>query len=89
MNFAKPENLLGRADALKALGFRPDGSLLFGMIAGDSNGDGKIDESDMVSTWDDRDYEGYSPRDINLNGIILTSDLNIAWNNRGRKTYVP
>ncbi len=89
MNFTKPENLLGRADALKALGFRPDGSLLFGMIAGDSNGDGRIDESDNISTWDDRDYEGYSPRDINLNGIILTSDLNIAWNNRGRKTYVP
>ncbi|TAL66875.1 MAG: hypothetical protein EPN82_16590 [Bacteroidetes bacterium] len=89
VDFTDPQILLGRANAVKPLGKKTDGSLLFGMIAGDVNNDGIIDNNDFVLTWDDRDYEGYLTKDINLSGIVNTRDLNFSWNNRGRSTLVP
>jgi len=87
VDFTKPENLLGRFGALKPIDFNLNGSLLFGMISGDVNGDGIIDDTDFISTWEDRDYEGYFRKDLNMNGIITTKDLNFAWNNRGKKSW--
>lgn len=88
-DFTSPGNLMGRNNALKAVGFDPNGSVLWGMIAGDVNGDGYIDSGDLVKSWDDRDYEGYFSSDINMSGIINTRDLNFSWNNRGKSTFVP
>lgn len=89
LDFTKPEILMGRIDALKPLTVRDDGSLLFGMVSGDINGDGVVNDTDFITTWEDRDYEGYFRRDLNMNGIITTKDLNLTWNNRGRKSYLP
>ena len=90
IDFSKPEILLGRENSLKILGLNSDGSLLFGMIAGDINGDGVIDEKDLVSTWEDRDYENsYKTTDVNLSGFFNTRDFNYVWNNKGRKTALP
>ena len=89
VDFTDPNILLGRANAVKPIGKKPDGSILWGMIAGDVNHDGVIDSNDQILTWDDRDFEGYLTRDINLSGIINTRDLNYSWNNRGRTTLVP
>src|SRR3989339_31512 len=89
VDFTDPQILLGRANAVKPIGKRTDGSILFAMIAGDVNNDGIIDNNDHVLTWDDRDYEGYLTKDINLSGIVNTRDLNFSWNNRGRATLVP
>ncbi|MBI5326378.1 MAG: hypothetical protein HZB41_14075 [Ignavibacteriae bacterium] len=89
VDFTDPQILLGRANAVKPIGKRQDGSILFGMIAGDVNNDGIIDNNDFVLTWDDRDFEGYFTKDINLSGIVNTRDLNFSWNNRGRATLVP
>jgi hypothetical protein len=89
VNFSDPNVLLGRTNAVKPIAKKPDGSILFGMIAGDVNHDGVIDSKDQILTWDDRDFEGYLTSDINLSGIINTRDLNYSWNNRGRATLVP
>lgn len=89
VDFTDPQILLGRASAVKPIGKRNDGSILFAMIAGDVNNDGIIDGNDQILTWDDRDYEGYMTKDINLSGIVNTRDLNFSWNNRGRATLVP
>ncbi|MCL5991656.1 MAG: hypothetical protein M1419_06090 [Bacteroidetes bacterium] len=89
VDFTDPQILLGRASAVKPIGKRTDGSILFAMIAGDVNNDGIIDNNDHVLTWDDRDYEGYLTKDINMSGFVNTRDLNFSWNNRGRATLVP
>ena len=89
LDFSKPENLLGRENSLRILGFKSDGSLLFGLIAGDINGDGIIDDSDLIGSWEDRDYEDlYKATDINMSGFFNTRDFNFVWNNRGRRSAV-
>ncbi|MGA2296224.1 MAG: hypothetical protein ABSG15_01600 [FCB group bacterium] len=89
VDFSDPNILLGRTNAVKPIGLKIDGSVLFGLIAGDTNGDGKIDAADQLNAWNDRDYEGYLISDINMSGIINTRDFNYVWNNRGRVTLVP
>jgi hypothetical protein len=89
IDFTKPEILLGRTSAAKPIGFNADGSLLFGMYAGDVNADGVIDFNDLIITWDQRDIEGYLIPDVNLSGIVTTKDFNFPWNNRGIKSTVP
>jgi len=90
IDFSRPELLLGRENALRIMGLNSDGSLLFGMIAGDINGDGIIDDKDLVSTWEDRDYENeYRTTDVSMSGFFNTRDFNFVWNNKGRKTFVP
>lgn len=73
----------------------------FGMIAGDTNGDGLVDDNDYdqlpTSSWQARDTEGYpsdgnanrANADTDLNGIVNTKDVNVNWNNRGKQTQVP
>jgi len=88
LDFTKPELVMGRENALKPLARTPQG-LLFGMPAGDINGDGVIDLLDQIGIWIERDFEGYFVWDTNLDGIITTRDLNFSINNRNRKTFVP
>lgn len=88
IDFTNPQILFGRANAVKPLGY-DNGSLLFGMIAGDINQDGVINDIDYELTWKARDIEGYFLGDFNMNGIITTKDLNVTWNNRNRSSLVP
>ncbi len=67
-----------------------DNSIIYGMIAGDINADGNINDDDFLSIWEYRDFMGYiRPEDIRMNGIVTTRDYNISWNNRGRVSLVP
>lgn len=88
LDFSKPELVMGRENALRPLAKTPSG-LIFGLPAGDINGDGVIDLYDQIGIWTERDFEGYFIWDTNLDGIITTRDLNFSINNRGRKTFVP
>lgn len=88
IDFTNPQILFGRANAVKPLGY-DNGSLLFGMIAGDINQDGVINDIDYELTWKARDIEGYFLGDFNMNGIITTKDFNVTWNNRNRSSLVP
>lgn len=88
VDFTKPELVMGRENALKPLARTPKG-LLFGLPAGDINGDGVIDLLDQIGIWIERDFGGYLVWDTNLDGIITTRDLNYSINNRNRKTFVP
>ncbi|MFA6571509.1 MAG: hypothetical protein WCT77_09765, partial [Bacteroidota bacterium] len=89
IDFANTNILFGRTNAVKPIALDTSGSVLWGMIAGDTNADGKIDSNDQLNTWNDRDFEGYLVPDINMSGIINTRDFNFVWNNRGRETLVP
>lgn len=88
IDFTKPELVMGRENALRPLSKSPTG-LVFGIPAGDVNGDGTIDIFDQINIWTERDFEGYYIWDINLDGIITTRDLNYSINNRGRKSFLP
>ncbi len=80
----------------QAYGSTPMSSLsggVFGMIAGDSNGDGSIDATDKNTSWrmENGTVWGYSKwSDFNLNGGIDIEDLNLYWRkNNGMSTQVP
>ncbi|MCX7909086.1 MAG: hypothetical protein N2560_06180 [Ignavibacteria bacterium] len=88
IDFTKPELVMGRENALRPLAKTPEG-LVFGLPAGDVNGDGVVDIFDQIGVWTERDFEGYYIWDTNLDGIITTRDLNYSINNRGRKTFLP
>lgn len=90
VDFTNPEILLGRTNALRAMAKNEDNSIIYGMIAGDINADGNINDDDFLSIWEYRDFMGYiRPEDIRMNGIVTTRDYNISWNNRGRVSLVP
>lgn len=85
--------LLGGANAAKLVDVSMAGSQTFAMIAGDTNGDGKVDRNDYdvleTSSWQQRNAEGYNNADTDLNTVVTTKDANVNWNNRGRETLVP
>ncbi len=85
--------LLGGSNAAKLVDMSMAGSQTFAMIAGDTNGDGKVDRDDYdglaTSSWQQRNAEGYSNADTDLNTVVTTKDANVNWNNRGRETLVP
>lgn len=91
VNLSDERVVLGGADALRALARRPDNSIIYGMIGGDYNSDGVVDQRDYDRIWSWRDYEGYWNEDTDLSGIVTTRDYNLSWNNAnmGRKTLVP
>ncbi|MBS1561307.1 MAG: hypothetical protein JSS89_06855 [Bacteroidetes bacterium] len=80
-------NVFGGASGMKLLGTR-GGAKFFGMVAGAVSDDDDILRNDVDLVWSNRDFEGYSIFDTDLDGIISTKDLNISWNNRGRSSVV-
>ncbi len=67
------------------------GNGIFVMIAGDSNGDGIIDEADKSSLWQYQAGEsGYLNSDLNLDGQSNNRDKNEYWFiNNGKTSYLP
>ena len=66
-----------------------DGS--FGMIAGDGNGNGQVQNNDSESIWQpDNGQSGYKNADFNLNGQVQNNDSESFWKpNNGKGTQVP
>lgn len=61
------------------------------MIAGDSNGDGTVDNNDVSETWQPETGEsGYLSSDLNLDGESNNIDKNDLWLiNSGKVSYLP
>jgi hypothetical protein len=89
IDLTSPSIVLGGANALKTIDGNNNSNYIYGMIAGDYNGDGIIDASDYTTIWNNRDIEGYFNEDTDLQGIVTTRDFNVSWNNRDKKTAVP
>ncbi|MDD3124947.1 MAG: hypothetical protein PHV24_03845, partial [Candidatus Kapabacteria bacterium] len=88
-DFTKSENVYGKDGALKLIDMT-GGFLLYGMVAGDVNGDNIIDETDYRLTWENRDLQyRWSRYDINMSGYVNTKDINFPWNNLERTAKVP
>jgi hypothetical protein len=64
---------------------------IWGMISGDGNQDGIINENDKSEMWNpDSGLEGYSPADYDLNGNVDNKDKNQAWFiNFNKISYIP
>jgi len=62
---------------------------IYGMYAGDANGNGIINAADRNLVIINTGYSGYFGFDLNLNGINNAADRNIVIQNTGRATYVP
>ncbi len=88
-DFTNSTNVYGKEGSLRPLEVF-DGFLLYGMVAGDVNGDNKIDDVDYRLTWENRDLQyKWSRYDINMSGYVNTKDINFPWNNRGRSANIP
>ncbi|MCX7929547.1 MAG: hypothetical protein N2663_02360 [Chlorobi bacterium] len=92
VRLSTPTLVSGSAAALKPIDYTPTDGVIFGMVAGDVNGDGAVDINDRTdydAIWNGCVEEGYLNRDTDLSGIVTTRDANKTWNNRGRTTNVP
>lgn len=87
-DFTLGTDIFGGASAMKLLGTE-NGRRLFGMVAGQTSGDDDVLRIDQNLVWDNRDLEGYSIFDTDMDGIISTKDWNLSWNNRERSSAVP
>ncbi len=67
------------------------GNGVYVMIAGDSNGDGIIDDSDRTATWQsETGKSGYLSSDLNLDGQSNNTDKNDLWYiNDGKGSFLP
>ena len=70
------------------------GGSKYGMIAGDANGDGTINATDLNNYWIPQNGTTYNylttTSDFNLDGTINATDLNSFWiPNNGKSTQVP
>ncbi len=97
MDFSVASFVKAGAGSLKKLGKNDDGSLIWGMIAGDINrrsesqgiNDADFDEIiPQLNLWSQGAFEGYLNGDIDMNGIITTKDYNKSFNNRDRTSPV-
>lgn len=88
-DFTKPATVYGKEGSLRPLDIK-GGFILYGMVAGDVNGDNKIDETDYKLTWENRDMQFIRTQyDINMSGYVNTRDINFPWNNRNRSANIP
>jgi C1A family cysteine protease len=64
---------------------------IYGMIAGDAEANGTIDDSDILNTWKNQAGEkGYKQADFNLNKEVSNADKNNYWLlNEGAEKQVP
>ena len=71
------DNVFSEANAVKELEADPD---IYGMYAGDANGDGRIRSSDKNDYWRPQLLtSGYKSGDFNLDGKVRSSDKNDYW----------
>ena len=64
---------------------------VWGMIAGDADGDGQVQNTDKNVEWRSQvGQSGYKEADFNLNGQVQNDDKNLVWRyNVGRGSQVP
>jgi len=64
---------------------------IWGMMTGDGNSDGHVDDLDNSGTWKTQaGKSGYLNGDYNLNTQVDNTDKNMLWiPNRGKNTQVP
>ncbi len=62
---------------------------VWGMIAGDANGDGGVSGPDYTSYQNAQGNEGYDVSDFNLDGGVSGPDYTLYQNNQGSETKVP
>lgn len=63
---------------------------VWGMMSGDGNADGEVDNKDKDDVWEpDEAATGYLPGDFNLDGIVDSNDLNYWDPNGGKASGVP
>lgn len=87
LDFSNPNIVSGGFSALKPvelIGTR----YVYGLVAGDTDGNGIVNELDYTRVWNERDNENYLNSDSQMNGIVNTLDFNVSWNNRLRQTFV-
>ncbi len=67
------------------------GSGVFGMIAGDANADGSVDDLDKSGSWSmETGLSGYLPSDLDMDGQSNNMDKNDFWQiNEGDSSHVP
>ena len=67
------------------------GSGVWGMIAGDGNGNGQVQNNDSEDIWKpDNGLSGYRNSDFNMNGQVQNNDNEDYWKpNNGRGSQVP
>ena len=67
------------------------GSGVWGMIAGDGNGNGQVQNNDSEDIWKpDNGNSGYRNSDFNMNGQVQNNDNEDYWKpNNGRGSQVP
>ena len=62
------------------IGHKSIGSGIWGMIAGDGNPDGHINNADKVEVWSPQSGQsGYLPGDFDMNGEVNNPDKNDLW----------
>jgi hypothetical protein len=73
------------SNAMKDLGS------VFGLVSGDANGNGQIQNNDSETFWAVQNGQsGYKEGDFNLNGQVQNNDRETYWSsNNGRGTQVP
>jgi len=73
------------------IGAKDLGSGMWGMISGDGNGNGQVQNNDSENIWKpDNGSSGYKNSDFNLNGQVQNNDNENYWKpNNGKGTYVP
>ena len=89
LNFTSPTIVEGVWGAMKPLFTKKDGSIVWGLKAGEITGQQAvvpdIYEDDMNNAWMQRNQEGYIRADVNMNGIVNTEDVNYIQNNKREK----
>ena len=84
-NFCSSQSKANGTNAMKDLGG------VFGMVSGDANGNGQIQNNDSETFWAVQNGQsGYREADFNLNGQVQNNDRETYWrSNNGRGTHVP
>ncbi len=63
---------------------------VWGMMSGDGNGDGEVDNVDKDDIWiPEQSSIGYLPGDYDMNGAVNNDDLNLWDTNSGKGSGVP